>query len=86
MKLKYSTGAYHSAPDMLFENVLEAWGVVQYLHAMGRLIDVVCCTEDGDIVSPPYDNSQIPGIIEERIADRVGTHPEPRRWILQRLG
>lgn len=77
--MNYTVGLYHPAPDMRFKSLSEVWKFIEELRAINCLVDVVCCNDAGDILDAPYDNSMIPGIIEEK----VGVHSEPRRWILQ---
>lgn len=79
-KYVYVCGLCHPASDLTFVGLESVWSFVKYLQTSNRFRDVVCCTPSGDILNPPYDNSQIPGIIEEIVND----YNNPRRWILHR--
>lgn len=82
MALKYITGGYHPAPDMEFNSIAQVWGVIRYLDAVKRLVDIVCISDagqDGQILAAPYNETMIVGIFEEKVEGS----DQPRRWILQ---
>lgn len=75
----FETGSFHPAKKKEFETLAEVWGFVTSLRDTGKLADVVCCDENGEILDPPYYNEQIPGLIEEKIDG----FDQPRMWLLQ---
>lgn len=77
---KFETGICHPAPHKTFTTLAEVWSFVKSLDDAKTLVDVICCTETGDIVSPPYSNEDTPALIEERVDGST----EPRRWMLQK--
>lgn len=83
MSFKYSTGGFHPAPDKTFNDLNEVWAWVHQLQEFGVLQDIVCISsedKDGEILSAPYDNFMIVGIVEEDIPGCKSG--QPRRWIL----
>lgn len=80
--MKYSTGGYHSAPDMELASTAQVWGIIRYLDTVKRLVDIVCISDagqDGQILSAPYNETMTVGIFEEKVEGSG----QPRRWILQ---
>ena len=75
----FESGSFHECPAMAFSELSEVWNFVQELKDTNTLINVVCCTESGEIVDPPYTNCNIPGIIEQR----VDGYETPRMWTLK---
>jgi hypothetical protein len=75
----FETGSFHPAKRKEFVTLAEVWGFVTSLRDEGKLVDVVCCDENGEILNPPYHNEQTPGLIEEKIDGS----DQPRMWLLQ---
>ena len=76
----FEPGLFHNAPSMRFGFVSQIWHWISTLEKQGKLKDVICADEKGDILDPPYDNSQIPHMVEENVEESS----EPRWWMLMR--